>query len=199
MKIAKKMDKIVIMLLFSISTIGLSAQNRLNNLFDVRNNKFIISSSSQLSQDKSMNVDLDSDGKKEKIIIGRSHPIGTKICVFKEQYRKQLLDGIECDESFFDEYGELNEEYYIQASCIDFNGDGKSELIISIGDKLLTLQSFIFKVRDAKEHSFKYIGKIDGQTYMYLDENNHIIAPFGSQGLFDEYICNGETILKATN
>lgn len=100
---------------------------------------------------------------------------------------------------FFDEYGELNEEYYIQASCIDFNGDGKSELIISIGDKLLTLQSFIFKVRDAKEHSFKYIGKIDGQTYMYLDENNHIIAPFGSQGLFDEYICNGETILKATN
>ena len=169
MKIAKKMDKLVVMLLFSISTIGLSAQNRLNNLFDVRNNKFIISSSSQLSQ-------------------GRSHPIGTKICVFKQQYRKQLLDGIECDESFFDEYGELNEEYHIQASCIDFNGDGKSELIISIGDKLLTLQSFIFKVRDAKEHSFKYIGKIDGQTYMYLDENNHIIAPFGSQGLFDEYI-----------
>ena len=75
MKIAKKMDKLVVMLLFSISTIGLSAQNRLNNLFDVRNNKFIISSSSQLSQDKSMNVDLDSDGKKEKIIIGRSHPI----------------------------------------------------------------------------------------------------------------------------
>ena len=69
MKIAKKMDKLVVMLLFSISTIGLSAQNRLNNLFDVRNNKFIISSSSQLSQDKSMNVDLDSDGKKEKIII----------------------------------------------------------------------------------------------------------------------------------
>ena len=39
MKIAKKMDKLVVMLLFSISTIGLSAQNRLNNLFDVRNNK----------------------------------------------------------------------------------------------------------------------------------------------------------------
>ena len=43
--------------------------------------------------------------------------------------------------------------------------------------------------------SVKYLGVAEGQQYMYVDETN-IIAPYGSQGLFEEYILatNGRII-----
>lgn len=167
-----------------------------DNLLDIGNSQFIISSSSDISKDKILETDLDLDGEKEKILIGLNHPNGVRVVGFKGKYGTHLL--IDGPDGAFDEFGELNKGYYIQASYIDLNHDGKNEVLISVGDKLTGMTTTIYKVRDAEEDSFKLIGTIEGQSKMYL-EGNHIIAPIGFQGLFKEYIYDGQRLFEATD
>lgn len=171
-------------------------QEEYDNLFNIGNDHFIISSSDDISEDKTLKVDLDLDGEKETILIGQDHPNGVRVVGFKGKYGIHLLS-YELDNAF-DEFGELNKGYYIQASYIDLDNDGKNEVLVSVGNKLTEMTTAIYKVRDAEEDSFKLIGIIEGQSKMYLEEN-HIIASFGSQGLYEEYIYDGQRIFKAAN
>lgn len=209
-----KKSKVVILVMFflciscktsdnktqSASTI----QEEYDNLFNTGNNNFIISSSDDIFNEKSLSVDLDLDCKKETIII-RSDYSGVKVLGFKGKYGANLLSDkkIYYDERTrellnwgFNESGELEKGYYIQVSYVDLNNDHKYEVLISIGNKESEMITAIYKVRDADEDSFKLMGIIVGQAKMYL-EGNHIIAPYGSQGLYEEYIYDGDRIFQA--
>lgn len=178
-------------------------QEKYDNLFDTRNNHFIISSSDDIYKDKTLQVDLDLDGEKETIIIGKDYPNGVKIRGIKGKYTTNFLfddaDDVRINEildGMFDEDGELNNGCYIQASYVDLDNDGKYEVLISVRDKRIQMITAIYRVRDAEEASFKLIGIIEGQSNMYLI-GNHIIAPYGSFGLCEEYIYDGQRIYKA--
>ena len=67
-----------------------------------------------------------------------------------------------------------------------------------MGDKLTEMSTAIYKIRDAEEDSFKLIGIIKGQSKMFL-EGTHIIVPIGFQGLYEEYIYDGQRIFEAAN
>lgn len=170
-------------------------QEEYDNLLNTGNNNFIICSSDDIFEEKTIHADLDFDGKKETIII-RSDYAGVKVLGFKGKYGADLLSDKkifydartrELLDLGFNESGELENGYYIQVSYIDLNNDHKYEVLISIGNKQSEMITAIYKVRDAEGDSFKLMGIIEGQSKMRLD-GNHIIAPYGSQGLFEEYI-----------
>ena len=71
-----------------------------------------------------------------------------------------------------------------------------------MGDKSLTNYCAIYTVRDADTDSFKLVGEIDGMTPLsrnpfIIDENKHVLTPYGSQGLYEEYIYDKGTVFKA--
>lgn len=184
-------------------------QEKYDNLFNTGNNHFIISSSDDINKDKTLQVDLDLDGKKETIIIGKDHPNGVKVRGIKGEYSINLLSLLfdntnderisDILDGMFDEYADLNKGCYIQASYVDLDNDGKYEVLISVGDRIMQIMvTAIYRVRDAEEASFQLKGIIEGQSNMYL-RGNHIIAPYGSFGLFEEYIYDGKRIFKAMN
>ena len=178
------------------SQLETTTQKEYDNLFNIGSNHFIISSSDDISKDKTLQVDLDLDGEKETILIGRNHPNGVRVLGIKGEYGIDLLY---CElDNAFDEFGELNNGYYIQASYVDLDNDGKNEVLVSVGDKQMEMTTAIYKVRDAEEDSFKLIGVIEGQSKMRL-EGTHIIVPIGFQGLYEEYIYDGQRIFKAEN
>ena len=171
----------------------ITSSKEYDNLFNIRNDNFIISSALELSSDKTMKVDLDKDGKEEMILIGLDHPTGIRILGIKGEYGTNLIDGLEFAT---DEHGDIMDGFFIQASHVDLDKDGKDEVLMSVGDKSIEMRTAIYKVRDAEEDSFKLVGIIEGQSEMYLD-GNHIIVPYGSQGLFDEYIYDKGTLFKS--
>ena len=156
-----------------------------DNLFDIGNDNFIMCSSSNIAEGKSIEADLDNDGVNENLIIGLNHPNGFRVLGFKGEYGVHLLPN-GC-EGAYDEFGELNEGYFVQVSYVDLNNDGTQEVLVSLGNKLTEMVTAIYRIRDAEEDSYKLVGTIEGQDKMYLD-GTHIIVPIGSQGLYNEYI-----------
>ena len=95
---------------------------------------------------------------------------------------------IEC----FDEEGCLKEEYHIQLSLAKMGNVEEVLLFISVGDGCLEMITKVFHV---DTHGFEHIGTVHGQSYMQLDYT--LIAPYGSQGLYDSYVYCDEEIMKA--
>jgi hypothetical protein len=95
--------------------------------------------------------------------------------------------------------GELEENYFIQIATYDFDGDKNPEIIVAVGDGLVNLNVNVFKfiaplnqLNASKEENWKLIGNFQGQEQIII-ENKKISVPYGSQGLFDEYIySNGK-------
>ena len=72
----------------------------------------------------------------------------------------------------------------MQISEFDFEKDGINELIVGYGDGLSSLEVTIFKKIN---NEYKVIGEFSGQEKCELSKNK-IIAPYGSQGLYSEYV-----------
>lgn len=80
------------------------------------------------------------------------------------------------------------EKYMIQISCVDLDKDGKKEILISIGDGFSELEMLIYSFIFESNHMFELCGRIYGQEKMLININSGTIAaPYGSQGLSDEY------------
>ena len=156
-----------------------------DNLFDIGNDNFIICSTSDIAEGKSISIDLDNDGIEEVLSIGLNHPNGFRILGIKNGCGIHLL--AKGCENAYDEFQDLNEGYYVQVSHVDLDNDGIHEVLVSLGDKLTEMVTAIYKICDTEDDPFKLIGTLDGQSKMYL-KDNHIIIPIGSQGLYDEYI-----------
>ncbi|MBP1895417.1 hypothetical protein [Paenibacillus lactis] len=125
-----------------------------------------------------------------ELVLGLDHPNGTKaVMIFPSTSVGWQLD-LSGDTGVFDEYGELQEGYKIQAALHDFDQDGISELIVTAGDSIIDLSLWVYSFTTVgdlqKINPIKQELSITGQSYIVLD-GDEIIAPYGSQGLIDYY------------
>jgi len=80
------------------------------------------------------------------------------------------------------------EKYKVQVTCIDLDRDGNKEILVSIGDGLIDLETNIYRFIPESKNIFELSGRVLGQQKMFLDiDKSMIIAPYGSQGLCKEY------------
>lgn len=132
--------------------------------------------------------DFDKNGENEIIYLDKDQ-IGFKIIGIQGNIGDNLHHNIyDIDCSYWDEDGELFDETYFQITHYDLDSDGKDELIITISDGI-DFHSVIYRVRESTSLAFIYVDTIYGQNMngMYIDSNNHIYCPIGSQGLGFEY------------
>lgn len=88
-------------------------------------------------------------------------------------------------------------EYKLQISCVDLDGDMEKEIMVSVGDGLSFLETLIYRFVPDSTNIFELCGRIDGQQKMYVDVKSGIItAPYGGQGLFEEYIYRDKRIWR---
>lgn len=153
-----------------------------------------------MSSNKSINARI--YGRDYTFTIGDNHPNGVRALVIAEGYGDNLFNYLEFsgddDEAFFDEFDGMNTECNMQLTAMDFNNDNECEILLTLqSEGYVTAKTYIFKLlpHPYRETLVKYLGVAEGQQYMYVDETN-IIAPYGSQGLFEEYILatNGRII-----
>jgi len=102
------------------------------------------------------------------------------------------IDLGEVDEEILDEYGELAdiENYSIQVGAHDFNNDGVEEIIFAIGDGLIHGEVFVYSYHKVDDIKKIYPFHLELKEYFQekvLIENNKILLPYGSQGLFEEF------------
>lgn len=172
-------------------------------LLDIHNNDFIFIQGKDMTIDGNssmMEVDIDNGGNNVLFKISLDTPNGTKIMVYKGDIGVNLLDLFDVEDieyvNAFDDTGDPKDNYYFQLSAYDLDSDGKKEVIVSVGNLLTELTFVVFKVSDSDDLSFERVGSIAGQSNMYLDKDNHIISPYGSQGLFEEYIYEEGRLLS---
>lgn len=147
-------------------------------------------------------IDANIYGRDYTFTIGDDHPNGIRALVIGDGYGYNLFMDLDFNEEdseiFFDEFGFLNEDCNMQLTAMDFNNDGECELLLSLqSEGWCTEKTFVFKLlpHPYRDSLVKYLGVADGQLHMYIDGTN-IIAPYGSQGLYNEYMLatNGRII-----
>ncbi len=191
----KKLSKSIVLLftLLSINTITLYSQNLIEGV----SNQVIWGKTSK--KDVTLKLNYVSSVKPISITTGFGHPNGIKIVILFEGSNTAVnLGNIMSIENGFND-GELEENYFIQIATYDFDGDKNPEIIVAVGDGLVNLNVNVFKfiaplnqLNASKEENWKLIGNFQGQEQIII-ENKKISVPYGSQGLFDEYIySNGK-------
>lgn len=125
--------------------------------------------------------------------IGRNTPNGTKIMAVFPEYGVNMP--VDFGESLgaFNEYGDLNEGYYIQVAEHDFNNDSIPEIIVAVGNHSIDLVVNVIKyhapasLEDAgRPENWELVGMFTGQHEAFID-SEAISLPIGSQGLYKEY------------
>ncbi|WP_172254920.1 hypothetical protein [Saccharibacillus deserti] len=139
-----------------------------------------------------------------ELILGQDSPNGVKVLLLFPSgsiARPLDLSGAE-DSGAFDDYGELNTGYAIQAALHDFDGDGVDELVLAAGDSLIDEAVWVFSYTDVAN-----VEKVDpmtqdlatgAQSYIVLD-GNQLVAPYGSQGLVEIYKYVDKEFLQPAN
>ncbi|HHY91459.1 MAG TPA: zinc ribbon domain-containing protein, partial [Clostridiales bacterium] len=143
---------------------------------------------------KEMRLYLNDNSQEDFIAVGLDSPNGVMVKVIIDNYGYNVLyessiGKSELTDHFFDEFGELDWGYMIQAAVVDFGNDGKKEFVIAIGDGLVNLGVSVFEIEYYHDYfRFKEIGFFEGQEKAYIKENESIILPYGGQGLSTEYL-----------
>jgi hypothetical protein len=192
----KKLSKstVLLFILMSINTITIYSQN----LIEGASNQVIWGKTSK--KDVTLKLNFVSSIKPISITAGLDHPNGTKFIVLFDGSNTAInIGNILAIENGFDEFGDLQESFYVQIATYDFDGDKNPEIIVAVGDGLVNLNVNVFKfiapknqLNASKEENWKLIGDFQGQEQIII-ENKKISVPYGSQGLFDEYIySNGK-------
>lgn len=132
-------------------------------LFEVNTNNYILSSAKELEQEKSIQIYLPKYNDSIMLRLGRDYPNGTRVEVIKGNHKENLIFSIlpHVRFNFFDEYGYLNDGYYIQMSCIDLDKDSIAEIVVSIGNERKDLESFVFHIDESESIPFRYVGKLE--------------------------------------
>jgi len=142
------------------------------------------------NQESVLELGFDCKPAPSKLVIGLDHPNGTRILAYFSGAAVHLYPKGRIG---FDEFGELRDEYIVQAGTYDFDDDGNPEILIAVGNGLVEMSVTVYKyhaplaVQDAgRPENWECIGDFEGQGECYIDEKS-LIVPIGSQGLFIEY------------
>lgn len=87
------------------------------------------------------------------------------------------------------------DEMFIELTYYDFDKDGKREVVLSFVDYgSLFIVGYVLKFTDREpEAPWEYLAEVRGQTFLYVNrETEEVVAPVGSQGLFDAYRFDGK-------
>jgi hypothetical protein len=172
-------------------------------LFDTHTNDFIFIKGKDITLDGNnahMETDMNNDGVNEKFTIRLDHPNGTEVMYYGDKSAANLLDILINNpleySNAFDDYGNPKEDYYYQISCYDLDNDGIKEIILSVGDMSIDEVSLIYRLTDSTD-PIMYVGAAGGQQSMYISPENHIYAPYGTVGLFNDYIYKDKRLYEA--
>lgn len=153
------------------------------------------------SQNKSINIDLNNDGVEGIVEVGMDSPNGMKVQVVQNHHGYNLLnDTTESSFSMFGDYGDLLENYFIQVVFVDFNNDGRQEIIIAIGDKTTQLAVSIFECKLSDDYISPYIeiGYFEAEEKILIDKNQTINMPMHKNKIITEYSYNSTIDLITT-
>ena len=171
---------------------GNTTNNGCCTIIDAETNQVIpnVKSFTYSEEDKEIQIQL--KDKQNTIYFGKDHPNGIKIRLIEGNKAAQvpleeIMDGI------LDEYGEFNDidNDVMQVGTHDFNNDNIDELIVTIGDNLSYGQVWIYSYHEVddilKINPFHLELTKSFQDQIRINKNK-IQIPYGSQGLFEEYV-----------
>lgn len=130
-------------------------------------------------------LDFNKDTKKESIVM-RWRSEGFEIMGYKGNYGCEMI-------CFSDD--DIEDSKYIQITAYDFDNDDTNEVVISIGTDWDNIRSFVYRINKSDEIPYVLVGQINSQQRVIL-QNNQLIAPYGSQGLFESYYYIDGKILQ---
>jgi hypothetical protein len=154
------------------------------------------------TNEKTLQLNFIADVKPASLTIKLDNPNGIKFLVlFKALNVGVNLNNVISMQTGLNEWGDLEENYFVQVATHDFNEDGNPEIIIAIGDGFIDMSVNIIQYhpptnsQDAiRIENWSLVENIQAQQKIIIDKQV-IIAPFGSQGLFEEYTwVNGKFI-----
>lgn len=154
------------------STLSQSTKHDL--LFDApATARYIDSSASGLSQDKSLLFDPNGNGDK-KLILGLDHPNGVRVLVLNGDKGQNLINEVP-DGPFFNDYGDLKSDNYIQVTLVDLKGDGSKNIVIAIGKYNRRVDVSIFGLADDKS-SYNYLGSIESSSSVKFTDGKIVVC-----------------------
>ena len=166
------------------------------------NYAYVASNSNENVIEKEIKVDLDNDGKKEKISFGDNGD-GIYFDYYnptKDKFQFLLSNDLSQnprEANYYFDNGWIRKDVSYQITVLDLDNDGIKEIIFSAydpADSGVALHSFVWKEINEE---YKYIGNIEGQTYMYFDtDSQSVVVPIGTQGLYSEYRIENNKIVE---
>lgn len=196
-----RMPILLLLIVLSGTIYSLAAPRHRNTMFELpKSNYKLLTQQTIYSKKTVINRDFDQDGIEEQIIIERDHPNGFRILGIQNHRGYRIEPDLLYEQNipYINEFGDLLDDFFVQISYIDLDNDNKEELIVTIGDMLITSVTAIYKIRRSDTLPFVRVCQIEGQGKLYLTEDKEIIVPLGSQGLYEGYkMQNGK--IKITN
>ncbi|QDH21998.1 hypothetical protein [Saccharibacillus brassicae] len=142
------------------------------------------------------------DGEEIEFVVGRNTPNGIKMQVFSSsmeqgwQLPTELADG---SIGPFNDYGDLIEGFSLYVKEYDFASDGVPEVVLVASDGMLESYvwvynyNYTFSEYDVSPLELVWYG--EGQSDVQL-EGDRIVLPYGSQGLYEEYVYKNEKFIQ---
>lgn len=142
------------------------------------------------------------DGESVDVLVGMDSPNGVKALAISQSLQQgwQLsLDAPQDTPSPFDEFGDLKEGFTLYVKEHDFGNDSVPEVALVASDGLLETYVWVYSYNyifsEQGTSPLELIWYSEGQSDVVL-EGDKIILPYGSQGLFDEYVYSNNTFSK---
>ncbi|MBC6972775.1 hypothetical protein H9I32_10345 [Bacillus sp. Xin] len=164
------------------------------------NNKPLNNVASYTYSEKDKEIPIKLKDGKANLLFGKDHPNGIKIELIKNDSAVQIpLEQIQ--DGILNEFGDLDNPhtYSIQVATYDFNDDKNEEIIISIGDNLTDGQIWVYSyhpVDDILKINPFHLEMTDYYQRKIIINKDTISLPYGSQGLFNEYVWHKNSFLK---
>lgn len=147
-------------------------------LFESEHGESIIAKGEELffGDSKYLATDLDGDRNIEELQLGRNvgksyaqvkGNVNTKIVVNSTSGERQLRESYL--EEAYDEYGELKNEFYVQLTAIDLDGNNSKEIVASIGNNAGVLRTSVFRYTADTEISCEYTGYFVSKNKVVFD------------------------------
>ena len=166
------------------------------------NYAYVTSNSNENVIEREIKVDLDDDGQKEEISFGDGGDGVYLNCYNPTKDKFQFLLSNDLSQNpkeanYYFDNGWIRKDVSYQITVLDLDNDGIKEIIFSAYDSAdygVALHSFVWKEINEE---YKYIGNIEGQTYMYFDtDSQSVVVPIGTRGLYSEYRIENNKIVE---